>query len=40
MVPSGFLRAGTAYKIGLGMVAPGDNATFVEATFTARARKD
>ncbi|MEO6055968.1 MAG: hypothetical protein ABIQ49_03935 [Gemmatimonadales bacterium] len=40
VVPSGFLRAGTAYKIGLGVVAPGGNATFVEATFTARARKD
>jgi hypothetical protein len=40
VVPSGFLRPGTEYKIGLGTVADGGNASFVETTFTTAGGKD
>jgi hypothetical protein len=40
VVPNGFLRPGTEYKIGLGTVARGGNASFVEATFTTTGGKE
>jgi hypothetical protein len=33
-VPDGFLRAGTAYQLGIGTVTGGGNISFVETTFT------
>ncbi len=40
VVPDGFLRPGTEYKLGLGTVARGGNASFVEATFTTEGGKE
>jgi hypothetical protein len=38
-VPDGFLRAGTAYQLGLGTVTGGGNISFVETTFTTAAKE-
>lgn len=35
-VPDGLLRAGTAYKLALGGIGPGGNASYIETSFTTR----
>jgi hypothetical protein len=40
VVPEGFLRPGKEYRLGLGTVARGGNASFLEATFTTMGGKD
>ena len=35
-VPDGALRAGTAYKLALGGIGPGGNASYIETSFTTR----
>lgn len=35
-VPDGLLRAGMAYKLALGSIGPGGNASYVESSFTTR----
>jgi hypothetical protein len=39
VVPDGFLRAGTAYQLGIGTEMAGGNASFVETTFTTAAKE-
>lgn len=36
LVPDGALRAGTAYKLALGGIGPGGNASYIETSFTTR----
>jgi len=38
-VPDGFLRASTAYQLGIGTVTAGGNISFVETTFTTAAKE-